>query len=242
MAFAKCFKTRPWIILLSSRLQERISSCSFHLRCPPRTCQTGSGHKLLSNFPDLRPVPLRGIFALNTRPKVPVPVSRSSFSESPSAAQTEAMTEPKTVTSTAESARTNDCTYSVEIKCAGEDADELVDALLCFGASACTIEDANVGTGDEEEIFSAGPVPWEVGERQLWRKVRLRATFLAGLDVEASITAASSSVGMASPPEHTVVEVADQDWVGEVQKGFVPIRISATLWVVPHWNEKRTAW
>jgi hypothetical protein len=51
--------------------------------------------------------------------------------------------------------------------------DAFMEALMCFGAGSCSIEDAHLGAPQEQEIFSDGPVPWTGDKRQLWNEVKI---------------------------------------------------------------------
>ncbi|CAM6088857.1 unnamed protein product [Calypogeia fissa] len=125
---------------------------------------------------------------------------------------------------------------SVRIKCRGDIADGLVEALLCFGASSCSIEDAHLGDAREQEIFSDGPIPWQVGQRQLWEQSHITAIFPEYQDVGEAIAMASHSIGFNEMPQYEIHLVEDQDWIEQVQNMFEPVEVAAGLWIVPKWR------
>ncbi|KAL3684042.1 hypothetical protein R1sor_002064 [Riccia sorocarpa] len=125
---------------------------------------------------------------------------------------------------------------SVRIRCRGDIADGLVEALLCFGACSCSIEDAHYGETHEQEIFSEGPVPWQNGGRQLWEESHITAIFPADQDVGESIAMASHSIGFNEMPHYVVELMEDQDWIDQMQGMFEPVEVAAGLWIVPNWR------
>jgi ribosomal protein L11 methylase PrmA len=88
---------------------------------------------------------------------------------------------------------------------------------LCFGASSCSIEDAHLGDAREQEIFSDGPIPWQVGQRQLWEQSHITAIFPEYQDVGEAIAMASHSIGFNEMPQYEIHLVEDQDWIEQVQ-------------------------
>lgn len=126
---------------------------------------------------------------------------------------------------------------SVRISSNGDIADALMEALLCFGAATCSIEDSNSGAPQEQEIYSDGPVPWQSGKRQLWKESSITALFAAGDDVGEAIAMAANSVGLKEMPLYKVKELEDCDWVLEVESQFKPIEVSQGLWIVPKWSQ-----
>ncbi|BBN10190.1 ribosomal protein L11 methyltransferase [Marchantia polymorpha subsp. ruderalis] len=125
---------------------------------------------------------------------------------------------------------------SVRIRCRGDIADGLVEALMCFGASSCSIEDAHYGSTNEQEIYTDGPVPWQTGERQLWEESHITAIFPEEQDVGESIAMASHSIGFNEMPHYVVELMEDQDWIEQLQSMFEPVEVAAGLWIVPNWR------
>ncbi|CAK9235213.1 unnamed protein product [Sphagnum troendelagicum] len=117
---------------------------------------------------------------------------------------------------------------SVRITCCGAVSDAFMEALMCFGAGSCSIEDAHLGAPQEQEvfltltnflvvlelrIFSDGPVPWTGDTRQLWNESRITALFPAGEDVAKALAMAADSVGLTEMPQYEVVNTEKIDWV-----------------------------
>jgi ribosomal protein L11 methylase PrmA len=99
--------------------------------------------------------------------------------------------------------------------------DGLVEALLCFGATSWSIEDAHLGDSREQEIFSDGPVPWHAGNRQLWEQSHITAIFPEYQDVGEAIAMASHSIGFNEMPQYEIDLVEDQDWIEQIQVYFL---------------------
>ncbi|KAG0557575.1 hypothetical protein KC19_11G141400 [Ceratodon purpureus] len=112
-----------------------------------------------------------------------------------------------------------------------------MEALLCFGAASCSIEDTNLGAPKEQEIYSDGPIPWQSGKRQLWKESTITALFAAGDDVGEALAMAANSVGLKEMPLYEVEELEDCDWVLEVESQFKPVEVSQGLWIVPKWSQ-----
>ncbi|KAH8951502.1 hypothetical protein BDL97_09G030700 [Sphagnum fallax] len=125
---------------------------------------------------------------------------------------------------------------SVRITCCGAVSDAFMEALMCFGAGSCSIEDAHLGAPQEQEIFSDGPVPWTGDKRQLWNESRITALFPAGEDVAEALAMAADSVGLTEMPQYEVVNTEEIDWVQQVQWQFKPIEVAKGLWIVPKWS------
>jgi ribosomal protein L11 methyltransferase len=113
-----------------------------------------------------------------------------------------------------------------------EYADRLSDALLEQGAVSVEISDAAAGTAAEQPVYDEGARTALPG----WSETLVHALFAAGADAGRALQAASSAAGLAHPPPHTVVAVADRDWVRATQSQFTAQRISARLWIVPSWR------
>ncbi|CAK9237805.1 unnamed protein product [Sphagnum troendelagicum] len=106
---------------------------------------------------------------------------------------------------------------SVQITCCGAVSDAFMEALLCFGAGSCSIEDAHLGAPQEQES-------------------RITALFPAGEDVAEALAMAADSVGLTEMPQYEVVNTEEIDWVQQVQCQFKPIEVAKGLWIVPKWS------
>jgi ribosomal protein L11 methyltransferase len=110
------------------------------------------------------------------------------------------------------------------------DADRLSDRLVEDGAASVSLDDAAAGTADETPLFDEPGVP--AGR---WPRLQLR--FLAPDAAAGSRLLAEACAALSIPvPAVSVEAVAERDWVGASQSQFVPIRVSARLWVVPSWH------
>jgi ribosomal protein L11 methyltransferase len=114
-----------------------------------------------------------------------------------------------------------------------EHAEALSDALLDLGALSVSVEDADADTPDEQPLFGE---PGLTPEREAWQRSRVIALVAPDAEPDVLLTAAANELGLDKAPEHTVREVADQDWVRLTQSQFEPIPIGKRIWVVPSWH------
>jgi ribosomal protein L11 methyltransferase len=121
---------------------------------------------------------------------------------------------------------------SVAIEVDAAHAEALADALMAAGAISASVEDAQAGTELETPQFGEPGSP----TTPIWEVSRVVALFEPTDDLKERVVAAAREAGMANPPEITLEEVAEQDWVRLTQSQFDPIRISDRLWIVPSWH------
>ncbi|MGB5080541.1 MAG: 50S ribosomal protein L11 methyltransferase [Burkholderiales bacterium] len=110
-----------------------------------------------------------------------------------------------------------------------EKADRLSDTLLAAGALSVTCEDALAGTASETACFD------EPLESAAWPRVRLTALCRAQ-DDPAQLLRHACGAARLPVPRHRLHQVAEEDWVARCREQFVPIRVSARLWIVPTWH------
>jgi ribosomal protein L11 methyltransferase len=122
---------------------------------------------------------------------------------------------------------------SLSIRTDCQHAEALADALLDAGALAASIEDAAAGTSDEQPQFGE---PGSVS-RPGWERSLVVALLKPDTDVRPFLASCAARAGLATLPDFTLEEVAEQDWVKLTQSQFEPIRVSARLWIVPSWHE-----
>ena len=112
------------------------------------------------------------------------------------------------------------------------DAERWADALLDAGALAIDTTDPNAGSSaeiaqyDEPGVASAG----------LWPVSRLSALFAQDADAGAALNRVSAAL-RSQVPAHTIVAIADDDWVRKTQQQFQPICVAPGMWIVPSWCE-----
>lgn len=121
---------------------------------------------------------------------------------------------------------------SVTLETDAAHAEALSDALLAAGAISVSVEDALAGTALETPQFGEPGSP----TTPLWDDSRVVALFEPAADLIERIAAAAHAAGIATLPEVSLAEVAEQDWVRLTQSQFEPIRISDRLWIVPSWH------
>lgn len=111
-------------------------------------------------------------------------------------------------------------------------ADTFSDALLAAGALAVETADGAAGTPGERALFAE---PGAACDPE-WQITQVSALFSDEMDVRASVSQALRAAVLDPQSSYTVDEIADQDWVRTTQSQFAPVRISASLWVVPTWH------
>jgi ribosomal protein L11 methyltransferase len=115
----------------------------------------------------------------------------------------------------------------LEVK--GEEVDSLSDALLDAGALSVSCENARAETAAQVPHFDGS------GESVSWRRVKLTALCEVQAEPEQLLLRACNLAGIAVPV-HELRSVPDEDWVARSREQFGPIRVSATLWIVPTWR------
>eukprot|EP00897_Mesotaenium_endlicherianum_P010389 jgi/Mesen1/9379/ME000610S08685 len=101
---------------------------------------------------------------------------------------------------------------------------------MCFGALSCTIEDANLGGPQEQEIFAVpwGPKGLRDDDRKLWKEggggtggsqSQIVALYAAECDVAQSIAAAATSLGLRDVPLYRLgVAPTNDNWIQHVKE------------------------
>ena len=108
----------------------------------------------------------------------------------------------------------------------GSNVGELSDVLLSLGATCCSVEDADLGTERETELYA--------GDDKVWRSCDVTAMFASGVDIDAVMADAVDILGVKTI-EYVVETIPDNDWVNVVMDSFVPIKVGDGLWIVPEW-------
>jgi len=111
----------------------------------------------------------------------------------------------------------------------GEEVDSLSDALLDAGALSVSCENARAETAAQVPHFDGS------GESVSWPRVKLTALCKVQAEPEQLLLRACNLAGIAVPV-HELRSVPDEDWVARSREQFGPIRVSATLWIVPTWR------
>ncbi|KAF3790282.1 Ribosomal protein L11 methyltransferase [Nymphaea thermarum] len=102
--------------------------------------------------------------------------------------------------------------------------DMLSEALLCFGASSSSIEDAD----DSENL--------DVDDSANLDNVLITSIFTDGEVVNKCISLASSSIGMKEVPSFEVKKCEQRDWIKTFEETFHPVKITDSFWVIPQWT------
>lgn len=126
---------------------------------------------------------------------------------------------------------------AVTLELPPEQADLLGDALLEAGALAVDVSDAHAGTPAEQAIFDE-PGHWDDAPRPIrWSHARLSALFGDPASAQRILSEGLAGLAIAPATPWSVVTVPDEDWVALTQREFVPMRVTAGLWIVPSWHE-----
>ncbi len=105
--------------------------------------------------------------------------------------------------------------HSISFEAGPAAAEALSEALIEAGADSVTLE----------------PVADIAG-------ARMRVTTLAPIGADAAALVAAAAAAAALPaPAFSCLRLEDEDWVRRSQSQFAPIRLSASLWIVPSWHE-----
>ncbi|KAF8024099.1 hypothetical protein BT93_F1333 [Corymbia citriodora subsp. variegata] len=105
---------------------------------------------------------------------------------------------------------------SVRIRCRKDIADELSEALLCFGASSASMDEED-GSESSDEIS-------------------IQTIYLPSEDVDASVSSAADSIGLKDIPEYDIEVCEQEDWVKKTQESFHPVEVTEGLWIIPEWQ------
>jgi ribosomal protein L11 methyltransferase len=109
-------------------------------------------------------------------------------------------------------------------------SDALIDEL---DALSVAVEDADAGSGDEQELFGEPDMP---APQEGWQHSTLNALFTE----EAQASQAAAALLSQGWGDELVAQgihvVPDQDWVRLTQSQFAPVAITPSFWVVPSWH------
>ncbi|KAM7250161.1 hypothetical protein ACFE04_022044 [Oxalis oulophora] len=115
---------------------------------------------------------------------------------------------------------TNEATdtyLSVRIHCHINVADELSEALLCFGAySASMDEEDEDGCENTDQTY-------------------IESIFPNSSDVVKCISQAAHSIGLKETPRYEANVYEKYDWIKKYQESFQPVEVTKGFWVVPEW-------
>ena len=123
---------------------------------------------------------------------------------------------------------------ALEFDANAADAERWADALLDGGALA--VDTADPHAGSDREIARYGEPNVSPTAVDLWPVCRLSALFAKDADAGNALARASAALG-ALVPAHTIVAIADDDWVRQTQQQVQPICVAPNLWIVPSWCE-----
>lgn len=106
---------------------------------------------------------------------------------------------------------------SVNIRCQKNVAGMLSEALLCFGATSTSMDEAEHLQADDEICMSS--------------------IFPIGQDVKECISHAVDSIGLKEIPSYDITMQDHVDWIKEAQESFNPVEVTDGLWIVPEWRK-----
>ena len=199
------------------------SSCA---RRAPRACRARARRVVVFVFASLDVVVARSWPSSASPSSVPRGLTTSShprrrfFSRAPAAAAGEGDAAPAPPGA-------GDAVDCVRItRLSGSDVGALSDVLLSLGATCCTVEDADLGTDDELELYA--------GDEKVWHRCDVTAMFAPGEDVDAIMADAQDILD--SDIAYRRENIPGDDWVGVVLDSFEPVRVADGIWIVPEWT------
>ena len=116
----------------------------------------------------------------------------------------------------------------------GMDVEVLTELLMENGALSVVVEDADYGTERERPIFDEPDeaqqkewfrVPSEASGDNFWSNCNVTAYFSKDFDIPRVVDMVTSAMQLPVCPRYSIDEVADRDWVKEVQRGWNPVLI-----------------
>jgi ribosomal protein L11 methyltransferase len=128
-----------------------------------------------------------------------------------------------------EAAGANDAVDCVRItRLEGSDVGALSDVLLSLGSTCCTVEDADLGTDAEREVYA--------GDAKVWHSCDVTAMFAPETDIDAVMSDAMDI--LCAKIEYEKETIPGDDWVNVVLDSFAPTKVAEGLWIVPAWTEQ----
>jgi len=107
----------------------------------------------------------------------------------------------------------------------GADLGALSDVLLSLGATCCSVEDADLGTDAEQELYA--------GDNKVWGSCNITVMFAPDSDIP-GIMADAEEILQATV-EYVAETIPGNDWVKVVLDSFTPTKVIDGLWIVPAW-------
>lgn len=121
------------------------------------------------------------------------------------------------------------------LRCTGQEADSLTDALIQAGALAASVEDADSDTPDEQPLFGE---PGSEASAQGWRSNLVIALLPDGIDPAQLLAQCQQALPFEVDTPGQLRDVPDQDWVRLTQSQFEPIAVGNRLLIVPTWHRE----
>ena len=110
----------------------------------------------------------------------------------------------------------------------GSDVGALSDVLLSLGSTCCTVEDADLGTDAEREVYA--------GDAKVWHACDVTAMFAPETDIDGVMSDAMDI--LCAKIEYEKETIPGDDWVNVVLDSFAPTKVADGLWIVPAWTEQ----
>jgi ribosomal protein L11 methyltransferase len=128
-----------------------------------------------------------------------------------------------------EAAGANDAVDCVRVtRIEGSDVGALSDVLLSLGSTCCTVEDADLGTDAEREVYA--------GDAKVWHACDVTAMFAPETDIDGVMSDAMDI--LCAKIEYEKETIPGDDWVNVVLDSFAPTKVADGLWIVPAWTEQ----
>lgn len=109
----------------------------------------------------------------------------------------------------------------------GDRAEQISDLLDEAGALAVTVE-----AGNEEEIFEPAP-----GTTPLWDDAKVIGLFPMDTNLQQVLTFLKQAIYPHAILNHTISQLAEEDWQKRCTDQFKPICFADKLWICPSWSD-----
>jgi ribosomal protein L11 methyltransferase len=124
--------------------------------------------------------------------------------------------------------------FELQLLCPESDVEMCSEALLSLDALSVSVEDADLGTPQEQALFGEPGMPQE---GLAWQRSVIKALFEQENAAKEALGLLQVQDFFAASRYLALVEVPAQDWVRLTQSQFSPVAITPDFWIVPTWHD-----
>jgi ribosomal protein L11 methyltransferase len=124
--------------------------------------------------------------------------------------------------------------FELQLICPESDVEICSEALLSLDALSVSVEDADLGTPQEQALFGEPGMPTT---GLAWQRSVVKALFDTAVLAQEAFELLKVQDFFAASGFLAVKEVPAQDWVRLTQSQFAPVPITANFWIVPSWHD-----